>query len=371
MRAAARPSRARIVATFVLAALALALGWWIASLTYRVETDRGVVSTMAIVAPSYVEAVVGDVNVLGISPQSTDDGRISVWAAIGSAGAAETPASTLTTRPDPEDRAPTSEQRRGVVMLVGGDAAPHFASCAPELDLSIWTGIAYADLSPVEQAAVVESISVQLEDRQAQYGRADRDVHLSAIDSASAMSFTLLEVPEMTPGSWTMSAAPEAETTVDETEEQTETVYGYTTFFQCDVPLSAFWTRQSAGARFELPALVVTAAAGDRPMRAESRIGIYREKELSTFTEQNASGLAGASYTESWPGLTGQRIERDAYSDAQAVASVNDISVSYSSSDASSLRDAEIFLAGVALSLFASSLVAGIKQLAARRRKTG
>ncbi|MBN9225455.1 MULTISPECIES: hypothetical protein [unclassified Microbacterium] len=367
------PTIRKTLATVVVALAAFGFGSWFATQANRSTADHGVASVLAIVAQTPHAAVVGDINFLAITPEDKSSGRVSVWAAVGAPGKGDdAPTSVLPSRTESADVDPTSEKRQGLTFLVGGAAGSDFSTCAPAGEVKVWTDIVYDDLSAPEQAAAVESVRVQMLDREAQYGQFASDSLPSAVDTAAALTYTLIEPIELEPQVWRMESAPAADATskTDEASDDTETI-GHSAYFQCDVSFSSMWSSQSWGSRFELPALVVAAPASTSVTHVESRIGVFRSRELASYIYSSSEGLDGADVSENWSGLDGRRTVESQFSTAEPLASAPDVTLAYAGSLPSSLRDATLFFAGVMFSLSASLIVAAVRQSMARRDARG
>lgn len=261
-------------------------------------------------------------------------------------------------------------------MTIGGAAAESFASCRSD-EVNVWTGVTYSDLSAVEKAASVESVRLQMLDREAQYGDSADAGLRSALEIASSFTYTILEPKSLAPDTWTMAALPQTATTSEagpapdpspsDSPQDVEAV-GHTAFFQCDVSFSAFWSEQKSGPRFELPSLVTAGQPSGEQTQVMTREGLFRDRELVSYGAPTSEGLKDADVAENWPGVDGRRLVISAADDAEPVASINDVTLWYSSARATTDRDTALFLAGVMFSLFASTAVAVTKQVLTRRR---
>lgn len=370
------PSVLKTMATIAAAAAAFGVAWACVVSTDRTSTDRGVVSAFAIASLAPHQAVLGDLTVAGISPDQEAKGRIALWVAIGNSGdAVQTPTETLASRIGAGDGSATASDRQGVTFVIGGAAAKDFEACEPDIEASIWPSLEYADLSPVERTAVVESLTAQALDRQPQYGRESQQGIAEAIDLAASMSYTVIEPLTLEPWAWSMEGTLRpADTTVadDQTDAQADIgetkAAGHGAYLRCDVSLETLWSTQSWGSRFELPALAVAGPASEDFTHTVARFGLVRQNELTTFSYTSQEGMETPRVEENWAGLTAERAYKFAFSKTRPVATMADITVSFASMQAASSRDVALFFAGVMLSLFASLLVAAVRQSGARRR---
>lgn len=343
--------------------------------TARDSTDYGVTSSMAVVSLKAHEAIYGDINFVGITPQQPPAGRVSVQAGIGSTDATSQPTDFLPSRPSTAGSGATDPARQGVTLVVGGAAAADFARCKPSNEAYVWKSLSYSDLSAAEQSAAVESVATQLQNR-AVYGQPVDTSPGVPLDIAADWKYTIIEPKYLFPDTWTVESPTNADTPDDNTHggpsatptaPTDSTAYGYSAYFQCDVSFSDLWTTQSWGSRWEMPSITTATSPSTTAAHVVSRAGVYRLRELSDFSFAGAQGLQSANTEENWSGMDGERTYISTVSSSDPVSSVPPISVSYSSAAAATWRDICLFLAGIGVSLFASALVSLIRQIIIRR----
>jgi hypothetical protein len=287
----------------------------------------------------------------------------------------QAPVEWMSSRDGSGDGSATAADRQGITLVVGGAAAAAFESCEPNLEASVWPGVSYDNLSPVERTAIVESVSAQLLDRQPQYGTASEASDTEAIDIAASMTFTIVEPSSLEPSTWEMEgAAPQSETAPTDSDAEAggddgmSRAAGWNAYFQCDVSFEAMWSSQTWGKRFELPALAVAAPVSEELTHTVARLGVARSSELSSFAFSSQEGFQSRIVEENWAGLNSERSAVWGFSESRPVVAMPDVTMLFSSMASASSRDVSLFFAGVMLSLFASLLVASIRQILSRRR---
>lgn len=364
-----KPSVTRIIAMALIGLLAAVVAGELLNASLRDTRDFGVKSAMALVSLSPRQSVFADVSFLDVTPEKTASGRVSIYAGVGTTQAKAKPEDSLISRSVSDSTQPTAASRQGVVLVVGGAAADKFAHCSPNVDAFVWPKVSYKSLSALEQAAVVVSITAQMNNRQASYGQLADATSLRPVDLAAGWEYTLIEPKVLVPDSWTMERASlGAPTSASQTTDSgSGTAFGNTTFFQCDVSYANMWTMQSWGPRWELPSLTVASAPSADATHTVSRVSVYRMKELPNFTWANSKGLESSTALENNSGLDGQQTVQSAISTQDPSASTPAISESYSSATAVTTKDVALFLTGVFMSLFASMVIGVLRLMLARR----
>ncbi|WP_156043885.1 hypothetical protein [Cellulomonas sp. URHE0023] len=339
-------------------------------------------STLSAVSLQPAQSVLGDINVLNVTPEGGQHGRISVYIAAGSsvsAGGALGAQTALQTDERSDDGSVVPHEHRGLELIAGGAAAPGFAGCASD-GIRVRQDLSYDDLSESEQNAVIRSVELQNEDRSVQYGSRSGGVEeKSPIETAGGFRFTTLEAITVAGESWSMpaysgGASGSSAASSSDSPVAAEEAFGYGVFFQCDVDFASLWLRQSWGARFELPAFTVATAPipSGVPARSAAFVGIYRWIGSPRYLFSTTQGMDGAELQESSAGLYGSRAGVTTFtSGGVAVASRPDVSVTYSRVSYSEQRDAKLFLAGILMSLFASTAIKVVPVARGRRNSSG
>lgn len=348
------------------------LGLVLAYQTNRLPSDTGVTSVIAVASLSPHQSTVGDINFVGVAPAARSEGRLSVWMGFGSDTAKSDPTTTMPSRPNDIAKGATDPDRQGMVLLAGGAFASSLAACLPNVPIFKWKNIRFDSLSPIEQAAAVKSVETQLQDRTTKYGQVQNDnPEPTPLDLAASMTYTIIEPKQLSPGDWSVENYSSGESQDDASAPQrpsTSTVYGYSAFFQCDADFEQLWTEQPNGPRWELPAIAISAPETGELEHTVSRIGVDRIADPSTFAYSSSSGLESAFVEENWAGANYQRLVTSTFGKSPVAVSSPSVVLTWSAVAAVTMRDVNLFLAGVLLSLFASTLVVVIKQIRARRR---
>ncbi|WP_182113134.1 hypothetical protein [Actinotalea sp. JY-7876] len=326
-------------------------------------------SAFAVASLESANAMQADVSFRNITPEDGVDGMMGVDLRIGrmESDGGVPPSGSVRTSARTEassETLPVGGEHAGVSIVAGGDAALMLEPCRDDTEWRLRTGVEYGELAEPERIAVVESIRLQLNDREVDFGPlASGAAQGSPAEIADAMTFTVIEPQTLEPSTWDMPIRADAGSPEGGAPPNpaVTTAHGYSAWVNCNVAFEPLRTALPWGLRLELPALVAATAKEDGSLAAEASLvrRLLRLRETPHYGQAIVTGLDAASTSESWAGVYGTYEAASSVSDdAHTTAGVGPVGLSYTSRDFQWSRDARLFLAGVAVSLAASMLMA-------------
>ena len=370
----------RFIGALVLCAssLSLATVLGLTAGTNNRAVDHGIASSIGLVALDEVDGLVGSVYLLNLSPEEGETPRISIglWGGDLSAEGAPTQGRSPQPRSDVEGE---EDLVGGFSVVLGGKLADALGRCVGDSTV-ITEGLSYADLSEAERTAIVENIRTQGKDRSVAYGdrASDAPTVRSAAETATAMTYTVIDVTWLQPVAWTMTAPPpenagDGVAVVEEAANEPQAYSGYYTMYQCDIQQESVFTDQPWGKRFEFPPITVYA---NTHVGTPSHVEAYRQVSRKrgnphyTYYAANSYGYQDSKTEEESGGLYRVSDFEDSWTDGTntyAMVSEGQMAVSFQSFTSGQWRDLSIFAAGAAVSLAASLIIAILKTLAGNR----